>query len=913
MTTPTAKIQPGQQGDASSTRAFGHTYWMLNCIEMFERLAYFGLRAVVPIYIMQATEPGGLHLTAIHKGWIYMWWAILQSWLPMFTGGIADRYGYKRVLFFAICANAAGYFLMAAMPSYNGFFTGILVLATGTAFFKPALQGSLAQNMTKENSSMGWGIFYWVVNVGAVMAPVLATIILGKPHNAEGWRNLFIASGVYTAVNLLVLLTFKDVPSGADKSQSILKVFAVTIENVWPYWFRGGRFHWVRCPIGIVAALVGVGIIVLWDGHWHYGLLLFFVGGCVGTWLKDGRFTLQLRLPAFLLIMSAFWMMMFQLWDLHPNFIEDWIDSSMVAAHVPTDSWWEYGDRGLVRVPQQILLNLNAALIVALVVPISWLVRKMRTLSSMLMGMSVATVGVLVAGLTGNGWIFLLGVVFFSLGEMLTGPKKNQYLALIAPPGKKGLYLGYVNIPIGIGVGLGSMIAGVVYDNYGEKATLALKYMAANPRYVARAAQSADWSDSLEKIAPLLGIERVGAFDAAQQSLGLDHDGAAAYLKRAFRHDRGQIENLALLFLATQDQYETERDYRKQVADWFVEYLGEQDDEALKALGADLGTGTKTLGQAGIARFVHVLPKAVGKNSVEALDIIRDEMLGRGDTPANGRNDAAVIDMLWRRFGDDPDVLDNLALEYLAQGTDRLLDAVAGLPFEHDADDIGGRIEEISEKLGIGRTKAFAVLNAATGADEGEIDAALAEVSMDGGAPADRVYAYLISRPHFRFKAVASKDWGNDLGLLRELIRTDKKALAAVLAEIDEDTLTESIVGSVKGLFGGGADEGEPTPEGVDYARLAGKQDLIIKALNVRDWTRSPDLIPQVLRMNPYEARALMASEVNQSPLTNTRMLWETYNPQYWVWIPFAAIGVMAMIALAIFGHMAKKWGDMNA
>ena len=44
--------------------------------------------------------------------------------------------------------------------------------------------------------------------------------------------------------------------------------------------------------------------------------------------------------------------------------------------------------------------------------PISWLVRKMRTLSAMLVGMSVATCGVLVAGLTGNGWFFLLGVVF---------------------------------------------------------------------------------------------------------------------------------------------------------------------------------------------------------------------------------------------------------------------------------------------------------------------------------------------------------------------------------------------------------------------------------------------------------------------------------------------------------------------
>ena len=167
-TESTSPTEPAPQ------KAFGHTYWMLNSIEMFERLAYFGIRAVVPIYIMQATEPGGLHLTAAHKGWIYAWWAVFQSFLPMFTGGYADRYGYKRVLAFAISMNVVGYVMMAYMQSYYGFFAGILVLATGTAFFKPSLQGSIAQNLTKQNSSLGWGIFYWVVNIGAFGAPLLA-------------------------------------------------------------------------------------------------------------------------------------------------------------------------------------------------------------------------------------------------------------------------------------------------------------------------------------------------------------------------------------------------------------------------------------------------------------------------------------------------------------------------------------------------------------------------------------------------------------------------------------------------------------------------------------------------------------------------------------------------------------------
>ncbi|MBN2563751.1 MAG: MFS transporter [Phycisphaerae bacterium] len=917
---------PGLSPAPTPRRAFGRTYWMLNSIEMFERLAYFGIRAVVPIYIMQATEPGGLHMTALHKGWIYAWWAILQSWLPMFTGGIADRYGYKRVLAGAIGVNVVGYLMMAYLQSYHGFFAGILVLATGTAFFKPALQGSIAQGLTKRDASMGWGIFYWVVNIGAMLAPVLATLILGKPHSADGWKNLFLVSAGYTACNLLLLLTFRDVPSGADKSHSLLKVFAVTIENIWPYWHVGGRFHPPRGVPGLLLAVVGLVLVIVgpvgpfkWLGlgehQWILGVGLLIVGMWLAAWLRGGTFTWQLRLPAFLLIMSCFWMMMYQLWDLHPNFVEDWVDSESVTQYVPFDSWREYGDRGLLRVPQQIVLTFyNAFLIILLVIPVSYFVRKMRTLSAMLIGMSVATAGVLVAGLTSSGWILILGVTFFSFGEMLTGPKKNQYLGLIAPPGKKGLYLGYVNIPVGVGVGLGSLIAGVVYNNFGEKAGLALKELGTRTELMARAAQSADWSDSLEKIPPLLKIDRGAAFDVVRAEMGVDESTAAENLREHFEYDQGQIDNLALLYIAVQTDYETDKDYRSETAEGLARILSEdQDDEEFKKLGAELASGEKTIDQIGLARFVHWLPDAIDKERVVAFEWVREELVNK-DLPADeARQDAEIIDMLWRRFGDDPEVLNNLTLEYLAQSTNLVRDAIAGLTFEHSPDELDQRIEEIDEHIGIGRTKSFAALSAARGADAADVDGRLAALNVAGTGRYDRVYAYLIVQPHIRFIAVAKKDWSKDLDLLREMIRHDEKALQTVLAEIDHDTLSESILATIKGIFGPDAHEGEMTEEGVNYTRLAGKQDLLIKALDAKDWTRTPELIPPLLRLNPSEARFLAAAEVNKSPLVTTRLLWNKYHPQYKVWITFAAIGVLAAIALAVFGQKAKKWADMNA
>ncbi|MBN8457624.1 MAG: MFS transporter [Verrucomicrobia bacterium] len=464
MTDPTAKPK------------LGRTFWTLNIIEMWERLAFYNLRVMAPIYIMQADNPGGLHLSATDKGTIYAWWAIVQSFLPIVTGGLADRFGYKRTMAFSVFTIIAGYLCIAFMrdvpgvSNYWSFLTAILVLATGTAFFKPGIQGSLAHQLTKENSSVGWGVFYWVVNVGAFVGHFLPSLFLlkgwfGAPANSpEAWRNLFIASAAFSSLNLLLLLTFKDVPSGASKTEGIGAVLWRTLTNI-----------------------------------------------------------AEPRLLAFIAIMSCFWLMMFQLWDLQPNFIADWVDSGPMARSL---GWLPAGIRQSVieqtprgpMVPQNVLLSFNAFFIIIGVVGMSWLTRRMRTLSAMLIGMCMAIVGLLVAGWTQSAWILVLGVLGFSLGEMMTGPKKSEYLALIAPPGKKGLYLGYVNIPVGIGVFLGSWLAGTVYQRFGEKANLALRYIA---EYTPMG-QTKSWDGNMASLESTLGIPRTEAMARLQEFSGLD-------------------------------------------------------------------------------------------------------------------------------------------------------------------------------------------------------------------------------------------------------------------------------------------------------------------------------------------------------------------------------------------------------
>jgi len=442
-------------GFFETVKTFPRSFWMGCVIEMWERLAYYGVRVVMPIYIAQADEPGGLHFTQADKGTIYAWWFIVGSGIPVISGGFADRYGYKKTIALSVTSNIIAFSMMANLRSFWGFFSAVMLLALGTALFKPGLQGTLAQSMSKKNSSVGWGLFYWLVNVGAAIGPPFA----GFMH-LMGWKFVFYGSAAITSLNYLMLFTYPSVESGADKSKNALKVAKDTLVN-------------------------------------------FF----------------DPKLFAVIAIFSGFWMMLYQLWDFMPNFYADWVDSSgFVAANgwLPR-AWVQETARGL-QLKQENALNLNAVLIVLFVVPMSFIVRKLPVLRSMTIGILIATIGTLVYGTSPSVYSVFVGILLFSLGEMLTGPKKTEYFALIAPPGKKALYLGYVNIPVAIGPALGAKIVGALYGSTGEKATLALRYLAEKTEHHGPGA----WDGNTDTLAAYVGVERKAAVAELVRVLGQD-------------------------------------------------------------------------------------------------------------------------------------------------------------------------------------------------------------------------------------------------------------------------------------------------------------------------------------------------------------------------------------------------------
>ncbi|MFC1609592.1 MFS transporter [Myxococcota bacterium] len=407
-------------------------FWFACVMEIFERLAFFGSRAVAPLYLVKQANENGLGLGFDEKGHIFAIWALIQCLVPMVSGGYTDRYGFRKSLAIAFVLNVIGYSGMALSlpitlwlvghgyesPGYWVFLTFACFVGFGTAIFKPAAHGTIAKSTNEENSSVGWGMFYWVVNFGGALAPMIAAEIRGEIN----WDYVFWFAAAVTAINFLpAFLLFKEP------------------ERVPPK-----------------------------EGEEEKGVVGVFVSS-ISTAVRD------VRLLVFLGIFSCFWLMFMQLWDLTPNFIDEWVDTSNIAPAFTffRDKWVS----ATGQVKPEMMININPWSIILLVLIVSALIRKINKIAAMVIGMVIAMVGFVGAGLTTLGWFCALMILIFSIGEMTCSPTFQAYIGLIAPKDKKALYMGYSNIPFAIGWAVGNLVGGTLYESMSSKINLARRYM----------------------------------------------------------------------------------------------------------------------------------------------------------------------------------------------------------------------------------------------------------------------------------------------------------------------------------------------------------------------------------------------------------------------------------------------------
>jgi dipeptide/tripeptide permease len=203
-----------------SLRQFNRTFWAAIITELLHCLASYCMLSYLIIYLAEDLGFGDIRSSAMYGAMLFMGY-----FLPILIGALADRYGFKQTMSVSLVIITMGYFLASRVTTYPWVFAALMVIALGGAVMKPVIAGTVKAASTDENRTLGFSIYYMVINVGSFIGPFLAnTVRVSTGHPAL----IFVACGVVEASALAVaLFMFRNLPvAEAAKAKSLGTVLA---------------------------------------------------------------------------------------------------------------------------------------------------------------------------------------------------------------------------------------------------------------------------------------------------------------------------------------------------------------------------------------------------------------------------------------------------------------------------------------------------------------------------------------------------------------------------------------------------------------------------------------------------------------------------------------------------------------
>ena len=174
---------------------------MANTLEIFERIAWYGFFTVSSLYMSTSPSAGGLGFSDTERGILQGIIPFFVYVLPVITGAMGDRVGYRKMFLIAFALLTPSYLLLGQVHEFWPFFFVYMLVALGAAIFKPLVVGTVARSANDDNRGRAFGIFYMMVNVGGFLGPVIAGYV-----RAISWDHVFWLSSIAIGINLLIAL-----------------------------------------------------------------------------------------------------------------------------------------------------------------------------------------------------------------------------------------------------------------------------------------------------------------------------------------------------------------------------------------------------------------------------------------------------------------------------------------------------------------------------------------------------------------------------------------------------------------------------------------------------------------------------------------------------------------------------------
>jgi proton-dependent oligopeptide transporter, POT family len=379
--------------------SFPGVFWIANSIEVLERFAYYGIYMGFGIYFQM------LGFKTDQLGFIQSIFLFVSYTVPVFSGTFADRYGFKKVLLISYLAYLPSIILLIYTRTFSGIALTMLCIAFAAGIFKPLISGTVRVVTDSTNRSLGFGIFYAMVNIGASFGP----LILGRLR-AISWQNAYIAAAVAIGVMFVITLLFYKEPERQFSGDTLAKKFRD-----------------------------------------------------MGEALSNIKFTVFL-----ILLGLFFWLPFWSFFNLLPKYVESYLDGHKLYLNIKSvmgpwiADFLSKDDNGVRKIMGETVSHTGWVILIFQVF-ISWIFERFKPVSSFMSGLFIFSIGFVllaVSGIADPVWLFP-GIVLVAFGEMISSPRIQEYITWIAPKEKAGLYMGSNFLAIG----LGGLLSGLVYTS----------------------------------------------------------------------------------------------------------------------------------------------------------------------------------------------------------------------------------------------------------------------------------------------------------------------------------------------------------------------------------------------------------------------------------------------------------------
>jgi dipeptide/tripeptide permease len=415
---------------------FDRPFWIANISEIFERLSYYGAFSSLALYLHERLSFSTERTTALTSLFGAAVW-----FMAIFGGAAADRIGFRRALSIAYLILACAYFLIGSIaapwlaPVRNalpmGLFVGfVLVLpALGVSLVKPCVVGTTARASKENVRSIGYSIYYTMVNIGGAAGPYFAS----WAHRHLGVEHVYLVAAISVfAMFFVVLMFFREPRASGDAPlpsiATVAKNFCVVV----------GNYRLVLPVLGIallvwIVSLVHPAFAVPW---WVWtGFLVVVLAGI-------GRFMW------FLVLFTGYWVVFWQQYITMPLFVHAYVNP-----HADVE----------------MILVTDGVTVICLTLAVNYLWRKLSSLQAVILGTVITSLSWVILGLWPTVWAAYLSLFVLAIGEITQQPRYYEYISRLAPPEQQGTYMGFAFLPLGIGSLIAGKFSGWLMKHYGEE------------------------------------------------------------------------------------------------------------------------------------------------------------------------------------------------------------------------------------------------------------------------------------------------------------------------------------------------------------------------------------------------------------------------------------------------------------